>query len=234
MFPLRDNIPAKHPPFVNIGLISINVLVFLYEWQLSGQLQQFLMEWGFVPARFQAQQAMDVLDLSRFLPVFTSMFLHGGLLHLVFNMWMLWIFGDNVEDSMGHGRYLIFYLLCGVAAVFAQFWSAPQSAYPMVGASGAIAGVLGAYFLSYPRAKVLTLVPIFILFYLIEIPAFVFLGLWFLLQFIQGSFHLLSTSSLPEGGVAWWAHVGGFACGVLLLPLFRKKQDRQQASRAKW
>ncbi len=222
MFPLRDNIPARRFPAVNLWLIVVNILCFAYQFKLGPGSDHFILAWGFVPARFMYQQAENLFDLSRFLPVFSSMFLHGGIVHLVSNMWMLWIFGDNVEDIMGHGRYLGFYLLCGVASVFAQTLAGPGSPAPMVGASGAISGVLGAYFLTYPRAKILTLVPIFILFYLVDIPAFFFLGFWFVLQFVQGYFHLLNGGAI-HGGVAWWAHVGGFAAGLALLPLFRQK-----------
>jgi membrane associated rhomboid family serine protease len=140
------------------------------------------------------------------------MFLHANLIHLISNMWMLWIFGDNVEDCMGHGRYLLFFLLCGVASVAAQALANPQSALPMIGASGAISGVLGAYFLTYPHARILTLLPIFILIYLIELPAYFFLGFWFIMQFVQGSLYSLNSDQIVGGGVAWWAHVGG-VCG---------------------
>ena len=225
MIPLKDDVPAEHFPVVNLSLILVNVLCFVYEILLRGQLEGFIQNYGFIPARFSAQQAaINSLDISHFLPVFTSMFLHGGLLHLVSNMWMLWIFGDNVEDRMGHGRYLVFYLLCGVVAAFAQLLSQPQSLSPMIGASGAISGVLGAYFLLYPRARILTLVPIFIFFYLLELPAYFFLGFWFFMQFLQGYIHLLTVGSVAKGGVAWWAHVGGFGAGVLLLWFFKKKK----------
>ena len=223
MFPLKDDIPAQVFPVVNVGLIVANVLCFAYALAQGPAAEQFLYHYGFVPARFAGHAAAGVIGAG-FVPVFSSMFLHGGLLHLVGNMWMLWIFGDNVEDVMGHGRYLLFYLLCGVASVLAQAWAAPASTVPMVGASGAISGVLGAYFLTYPRARVLTLVPIFIFFYLVELPAFIFLGLWFLLQFLQGWSHLLAVGSVAEGGVAWWAHVGGFVTGVGLLRFFKRSR----------
>jgi hypothetical protein len=140
---------------------------------------------------------------------------------------MLRIFGDNVEDRMGHGRYLFFYLLCGVAATLAQFWANPQAKAPMIGASGAIAGVLGAYFLLYPRARILTLVPVFILFYLVEIPAYFFIGLWFFMQFLQGTAQHVVAGRLVEGGVAWWAHIGGFIAGVALLYFFKKDPEEK-------
>ncbi len=230
MFPLKDDIPAKSFPAVNLWLIAVNVLCFLYELKLGPHLEGFIIDYGFVPARFYHLQDVNWLDMSRFVPVLTSMFLHGGILHLLSNMWMLWIFGDNVEDSMGHGRYLVFYLLCGIASVFVQAILSRESHLPMLGASGAIAGVLGAYFIQYPRARILTLVPIFIFFYIVEIPAFFFLGFWFLIQFVQGYFQL-SFGSLAEGGVAWWAHIGGFAAGVGMIYFFRHKPPGSRRSK---
>ena len=208
---------------VNLWLIVINVVCFAYEFRLGTGLDGFIRLYGFVPARFMAAQAENVLDLSRFMPIFSSMFLHGGILHLVSNMWMLWIFGDNVEDSMGHSRYLLFYLLCGTVSVLAQVTANPASPLPLVGASGAISGVLGAYFLLYPKARILTLIPIFVFFYMIELPAFIFLGFWILLQVLQGYAYQLAANGAAVGGVAWWAHVGGFAAGVLLVKIFREK-----------
>jgi membrane associated rhomboid family serine protease len=233
MFPLKDNIPAKKFPIVNIGLIVINIIFFIYQVSYGQRVDQLITSLGFIPARFIAQQAENFMDPTRFLPVFSSMFLHGNLLHLISNMWMLWIFGDNVEDCMGHGRYLLFFLLCGIASVAAQAISSPDSVVPMIGASGAISGVLGAYFLTFPQARVLTLVPIVIFIYLIELPAYFFLGFWFIMQFIQGSVHLLNSTGAPRtGGIAWWAHVGGFVAGVLLLRLFRQKDWQKPVFRS--
>lgn len=229
MFPLKDNIPARLLPIVNIGLIAVNLAVFLYVVAQGNAAGNVLSEHGFVSARFLAGSDFFMTP-SRLLPVFSSMFLHGSVMHLVGNMWMLWIFGDNVEDIMGHGRYLLFYLLCGMVSVAAQGFAAPLSQVPMVGASGAISGVLGAYFCTYPRARILTFLPVFIFFYLVEIPAFFFLGLWFLLQFLQGWMQF-SASAGGAGGVAWWAHVGGFAAGVLLIRYFRKKPAGEQGKR---
>lgn len=230
MFPLKDNIPAKHFPVINLSLIVLNVIAFGYQLTLGDRMNQFIVEYGFVPARFVAQQGQNWLDLSRFVPVFTSMFLHGNLLHIFSNMWMLWIFGDNVEDSMGHIKYLFFYVLCGIASVFVQTGFGPESRIPMVGASGAISGVLGAYFILYPRAKIVTFIPVFIFFYLIEVPAFFFLGFWIFLQLMQGSVQWLATTPGDGGGIAWWAHVGGFGAGFLLVSFFRKR-DRQGKKR---
>jgi membrane associated rhomboid family serine protease len=166
-------------------------------------------------------QLKDGNIVASFVPIFTSMFLHGGWLHLIGNMWSLFIFGDNVEDTFGHGRFLLFYLGCGVVAAMAQLAMAPHSTLPMVGASGAIAGVMGAYFTLFPHARVLTLVPI-IFFVVIEIPAYVFLGLWFLLQFLSGTVAIGVSGAAEEirGGVAFWAHIGGFATGFLVVLLF--------------
>lgn len=222
MFPLKDDIPSQRFPVVNVWLIIVNILCFVYQLSLGPDQEAFIVTHGFVPARFVAEQAGSGISLGSYGPIFSSMFLHGGLLHVFANLWMLWIFGDNVEDRMGHGRYLLFYLLCGVGAAFAQFWANPQARVPMIGASGAIAGVLGAYVFLFPRARILTFIPIFILFYLVEIPAYFFIGFWFLMQFLQGAAQQAALGGLVEGGVAWWAHVGGFAAGVLLLYFFKR------------
>lgn len=223
MFPLRDNIPSHRYPAVNLGLILLNLAVFVYELQLGSGLESFIQAHGFVPVRFAKQLGEGDLATG-LVPVFTSMFLHGGFLHLLSNLWMLWVFGDNVEDSMGHGRFLFFYLLCGTVSVIAQAATAPVSTLPLVGASGAISGVLGAYFVLYPRARILTLLPVIIIFYLVEVPAFVFLGLWFLLQVLRGYVEALAGPGNLMGGVAWWAHVGGFFAGMALVRLFAEKR----------
>ena len=227
MFPLKSDIPSRYFPVVNLWLIIVNILCFGYELSLGQELESFITAHGFVPVRFAAEQAGNTISLAGYLPVFSAMFLHGGLIHIFSNLWMLWVFGGNVEDRMGHGRYLLFYLLCGVGAALAQFWANPQAQAPMIGASGAISGVLGAYFLLYPRARILTFVPIFILFYLVEIPAYFFIGFWFLMQFLQGAVQQVAVGRLVEGGVAWWAHVGGFVAGVLLLYLFKRGPEKK-------
>ncbi|MEW6427060.1 MAG: rhomboid family intramembrane serine protease [Thermodesulfobacteriota bacterium] len=232
MLPLRDDIPSRRFPAVNLLLIVVTTLVFFYELSLGEALVPFLRHYGFVPARFVAQGQTGPLDPERFLPVFASIFLHGGFLHLIGNMWMLWIFGDNVEDILGHGRYLLFYLLCGVAAVAFQGMVHPGATVPMVGASGAISGVLGAYLLSFPRARILTLVPLFIFFYMIEVPAFIYLILWFVMQFLQGSANL--AGGMEGGGVAWWAHVGGFIAGMILLPVLGGRPRPRSRGRLTW
>jgi membrane associated rhomboid family serine protease len=204
MFPLKDTIRSRTFPVVNTTIIVINILVFLFELSLGGRIDKFIAEYGLTPVRFFWELKHSWTDA--IIPVFTSMFLHGGWLHVLGNMWFLYIFGDNVEDRVGHIGYIFFYLLCGMGAALAQATFFPASTMPMVGASGAIAGILGAYFLLYPHARVLTLVPIFIFVQLMEVPAFLFLIFWFILQFAQGAM----THGAANGGVAWWAHIGGF------------------------
>jgi membrane associated rhomboid family serine protease len=213
MFPLRDNIPSIGIPTLNYAIIIINVLVFFLEMSMGAELNEFLQVFGFVPGNFFLQLGHGN-PAGAVIPVFTSMFLHGGWLHLIGNMWILYIFGDNVEDTLGHGKYLVLYLASGAAACFAQLLSGPSSMVPMVGASGAIAGVMGAYFCLFPSARVLTLIPL-LFFVIIEVPAYIFLGFWFLLQFFSGTFSILGARA--DVGVAFWAHVGGFIFGYLFL-----------------
>lgn len=223
MIPLRDNIPSSTYPYVTVGLITLNVLAFFYQLSLSGrELHLFILSYGAIPVRFFAPEASMV---ERFLPLLTSMFLHGGWVHLLGNMLYLWIFGDNVEDRLGHGRFLLFYVLCGLGAALAQIYLNPASRIPMVGASGAIAGVLGGYLLSFPHSQVLALVPIFFLLHFIQIPAFVFLIFWFLMQFMSGVASIAPTQE-TVGGVAWWAHIGGFVSGMALVYIFPKRKGR--------
>ena len=201
MFPISDVIPSRSTPVVTIGLIVLNTLAFLYELSLSdAELDRLVRMAGTVPADFSA---VDVV---------TSLFLHGGWLHFLGNMLYLWIFGDNVEDSFGRVRFLLFYVFCGAVAAIAQVVTHPQSTVPMVGASGAIAGVMGAYFVLFPQSRVLA--GVFIIFFIdvVEIPAIFFLGVWFLMQLFSGVGSLVDTA---EGGIAFFAHVGGFAVGVL-------------------
>jgi membrane associated rhomboid family serine protease len=217
VIPIRDVIPSRTAPVVTVGLIVVNTLAFLFEQRLSpNEFEPFLRTWGLVPA--------DVHVLT----VFTSMFLHAGWLHYLGNMLYLWIFGDNVEDRMGHGRYLVFYLLCGSVAALLQVTASPGSQVPMVGASGAIAGVLGAYFVLFPKSRVLTLVPIFIFVQIVEVPAVFLLGVWFALQVVSGMGSLGHRADV--GGVAFWAHAGGFAAGMLAVWVFR----RPERQRVEW
>jgi membrane associated rhomboid family serine protease len=228
MIPLRDTIPSSSFPIVTAGLITANVLAFFYELSLGRELESFVMQYGAVPRRFFAPGASL---FERFFPLFVSMFLHGGWVHLVGNMLYLWIFGDNVEDRLGHGRFLVFYLLCGLAAALAQISLNPDSRIPMVGASGAVAGVLGGYLLLFPHARVLALVPIVFFLQVVEIPAFIFLVLWFFMQFLSGAASIATTQE-TAGGVAWWAHIGGFVSGLALVYVFPKK--RQAEKRETW
>jgi len=221
MIPIRDKIPSRTFPFVNIGLIIINVVVFMYEISLGQEMDTFVGAFGIIPAKSIWLVNNEPLNLLALVfPFFTSMFVHGGWFHIIGNMWYLWIFGDNVEDRMGHARYLIFYLLCGIGAGLAHVFFNQTSNLPTVGASGAIAGVMGAYLMLYPLGKVLTLVPIFFFITFIEVPALFFLGFWIILQFIQGT--ISSSIAQDTGGVAWWAHLGGFVIGAILIFVFKK------------
>jgi membrane associated rhomboid family serine protease len=218
VIPLRDVIPSRTRPLVTLLLLGLNLGVFLLQFGLDErEMERFVRTWGLVPAYFS------------WLSLFTSMFAHGGLMHFAGNMLYLWIFGDNVEDRMGHGRFLAFYLLCGTAAALAQVAFSPNSLVPMVGASGAIAGVMGAYIVMYPRSRVLTLLPFPLM--LFEVPAAYLLGLWFVMQFL-GGLGSLSVGAENElaGGVAFWAHIVGFVAGALLVFVFR----RPERQRVEW
>ena len=221
MFPVSDVIPSRTTPFVTIGLIALNAFVFLHQLTLSDrQLQIFVETYGVVPAYFS------------WMTVLTSMFMHGGWLHFAGNMLYLWIFGDNVEDRFGHVRYLLFYVGSGAAAALAQTATSPSSLVPMVGASGAIAGVMGAYFVLFPHSRVLA--AIFIVFYmdLIEIPAIFFLGIWFLMQFFSGVGSLGADAA--QGGVAFWAHIAGFAVGAIAGLVWRAKESQRPETWQQW
>lgn len=218
MIPLKDVIPSRTFPLVTVALIAINVIAFLFQLSLPDRLgDRFLYEYGLVPAYFS------------WLTLLTSMFLHGDWVHLLGNMLYLWIFGDNVEDRFGHGRFLVFYVLCGAVAALVQTAFGPASRLPMVGASGAIAGVLGAYLVMFPRSRVLTLVPIFFFIQLIEVPAVLLLGVWFAFQLLSG-LGTLAAARGDIGGVAFWAHAGGFAAGAATVSLFR----RSERQRVEW
>ncbi len=218
MIPLRDENPSSKVPVVTRLLIAINVVMFAYEIWLGPALRPFILEWGLRPARLTlALRYGEESLLAPGLTLVTSMFLHGGWAHLIGNMWYLWIFGDNVEDRLGHARYLLFYFAAGVAAALVQAAITPMSRLPTVGASGAIAGVLGAYAVAFPRARVITLVPVFFFIQIMALPALVVLGLWFVLQFFSGALVLASAGTPGGGGIAFWAHIGGFAFGVLVM-----------------
>jgi membrane associated rhomboid family serine protease len=212
MFPLRDSQPSGTLPAVTYLIIAINVIVFLFEVSLGDRgLAVFLKNFGLVPLLFLQQFGpYEIFTL------FSCMFLHGGWMHLISNMWALFIFGDNVEDKLGHFRYLFFYLACGVCAGLTQVLMSQASTTPTIGASGAIAGVLGGYIVSYPTARVLTAIPIFFIIRLIEVPAAVYLGFWFISQAFTGIASIAKEAG-EEGGIAWWAHIGGFVAGAILI-----------------
>ncbi len=212
MIPIKDDIRSRTFPAVNWLLIILNLLVFFFELSLNTRdLEHFFETFGLVPAHVQWTNPVTLI------PFFSSMFIHSGWFHILSNLWVLFIFGDNVEDRIGHGRYLIFYLLSGLAAGLLQYYSALNSLAPSIGASGAIAGVLGAYFSFYPTARVLTLIPVFIIPWFVYLPAIIFLGFWFLSQLVPG---VLSLGAANAGGIAWWAHVGGFLFGLVASRLF--------------
>jgi len=219
MIPLRDTVKSKTIPWMNYLLITICGLVFIFELSLGEKLESFVTVFGVLPSRVAAMFTERYFSVRAALPLVTSMFLHGGWIHLIGNMLYLYIFGDNVEDRLGHLGYLVFYILSGIGASLIEVYFHTSSTVPVIGASGAIAGVLGAYFLLYPRARILTLIPLFVFFPVVELSAFFFLGFWFIMQFIQGS--LASGTDSVGSGVAWWAHAGGFVTGAALLPVLR-------------
>jgi hypothetical protein len=216
MIPLRDTIPARTRPIVTHGIIVVNVLVYLLQMVQGPHLERFVYFYGLVPARYFVPQIADYFSGGQqAIALVSFMFLHGGLWHLLGNMWSLYIFGDNVEDHLGPPRYAAFYLLCGLASGLSHMLIHRYSNIPTIGASGAIAGVMGAYFILFPRARVLTLIPILFIPYFLEIPAYFFLGIWFVLQFLSAA-----GSGGAASGVAWWAHIGGFVFGMLALKIF--------------
>lgn len=239
MIPLRDTVRSRSYPVINWLLIGANLLVYLVEMAQGERLGAFIVTYGLVPARYSIPQLSEHFSFGLQAFSFLSfMFLHGGFWHLLGNMWSLYIFGDNVEDRLGPFRYLIFYVLCGVASGLSHLFLNWDSSIPTIGASGAIAGVMGAYFILYPGAKILTIIPIFFFPYFIEIPAFVFLGIWFVFQFLSAA-----GTSAQTTGIAWWAHIGGFVFGMVSLTfflripgsgfseIFRSKTERRRTPR---
>jgi membrane associated rhomboid family serine protease len=213
MIPLRDVIPSRTTPYISLTIIALNAATWLFEVALPPDvLPAFLQVYGVIPANFQAPALV------------TSMFLHGSWSHVIGNMWYLWIFGDNVEDRLGHGRFIVFYLMCGILAAIGQIVIEPASTLPMIGASGAIAGVMGAYFVLYPRSRVLTLVP-FIFLQIVEIPATVLLGFWFLMQLFSAGAIAVTAASHGSGGIAFAAHVAGFVVGMAGVLVFKKREE---------
>jgi membrane associated rhomboid family serine protease len=224
MIPLKDDIPSYSPPIVTVGLILINCLVYLFLLSLGKGYQSALVKWGTIPYEItHGVELTPELSFSAPLSLFSSMFLHGGFLHLAGNMLYLWIFGDNVEDQLGHLKFFIFYILCGLAASLLYILTTPNSQIPMVGASGAIAGVLGAYMIRFPKARILTLIFFGFFIRIVAIPALFVLGFWFILQLLYALPSIGSTS----GGVAFFAHVGGFLAGIVLFKLLSALSKRE-------
>ena len=234
MFPLKDDIPTRTTPFITVALIALNVLVFLYQLSLQGEgspdglraSREFILEFGLVPCRLTGACSPGSWLLPPALTVLTSMFLHGGLLHVGGNMLYLWIFGNNVEDTLGHARFTVFYLVSGAIAAAAQTALSAASTVPMIGASGAVSGVLGAYLLLFPRANVLTLIIFGFFVRIVRIPAILVLGLWFVVQFVSGLATWGASTARGEamgGEIAWFAHLGGFLAGMVLLFVLRPR-----------
>ncbi|WP_319468192.1 rhomboid family intramembrane serine protease [uncultured Pseudodesulfovibrio sp.] len=222
MIPIRDNVPRVSAPIAVSAVILVNALVFLFAKSLDLRSQMHLFYlFGVVPARFFEPEWATWAGYPQTMgwPLLTYMFLHGGWIHIILNMWMLWIFGDNIEDVTGHGGFILFYVLCGLAAVGLHMVFEQTSTIPVVGASGAVAGVMGAYIMLYPHGRVLTLVPIVFIPLFLRLPSVLFLGVWFLSQILSG---VLSVSRETHE-VAWWAHVGGFVAGIILIRVFRRR-----------
>jgi len=217
MIPIRDTQPSTCFPVVTYILMGINLLVFLLQIQIGFDIIDFFYFYGLVPAKYTVHEMSRRFSLgNQLFSILSYMFLHGGYLHFIGNMWSLYIFGDNVEEYFGSLRFLGFYLICGIISGFAHFFLNPVSMVPTIGASGAIAGVMGAYFLLYPKSRILTVIPIIIIPWFVEIPAFIFLGVWFLIQFLNAA------GAGAGSGIAWWAHIGGFIAGLLLVRLNKK------------
>jgi len=225
MIPLRDNVPGQNTPWVTWLLISVNLLIFGYQSTMPQQeIITFFNQYGFIPMDLSQtiSQGFGIHLMSVIPTLLSSLFVHGSWLHVISNMWSLWLFGDNVEDSVGHFRFLLFYLAGGVTASIAHYLFNSASSLPTVGASGAIAAVMGAYLLMFPLARIHTLVPLLFIPFFFEVPALVFIGFWFVTQVFSGVSSILAT--IPDGGIAWWAHVGGFIFGLLVIPFIRKKR----------
>jgi membrane associated rhomboid family serine protease len=251
MIPLHDNIPSRRTPVVNYALIGVTSVAFFLQLTQDPKEPNYVETYGMIPARVtHPDQEVIVKDVAitpdgetktidrpaapsavaPWLTLLTCVFLHGGWMHFLGNMWFLHIFGDNVEDCFGHVQYLLFYLGCGVAASAMHLATGPNSPVPTIGASGAIAGVMGAYFLLYPRAMVLTLIPLFVIFYTAVIPAYIFLGVWFVIQLLQG---FVTISGTVAAGVAWWAHIGGFVAGLGAVWLLNKSHHMSEPVKAR-
>lgn len=218
MIPLKDTIPSRSFPIVNTLIIGTNLLAFILMASMGPAVNDFVRIFGLIPYRF-----IHEFGVYQIFTIFSSMFLHGGWVHFFSNMLALYIFGDNVEDRLGSARYLFFYLLCGIGATLVHIFFNPESTIPIIGASGAISGVLAAYFVLFPTSTVITFVPLFFLPWLVEIPAVLYIGLWFISQLLNGVLSVV-TGVQAYGGIAWWAHVGGFATGILFVRVFLIKR----------
>lgn len=227
MIPIRDTAQSRNYPIVNTLIIGVNVFLYLIQLTKGPGLDRFIFLYGLVPARYSVPELSDYFTFGQQVTsLFSFMFIHGGFWHLLGNMWSLYIFGDNVEDRLGPFRYLLFYLLCGWASGLFHLFINWHSQVPTIGASGAIAGVMGAYLLLFPRSKILALIPIFFIPWFVEVPAFLFLGIWFMFQFLSAA-----GSDAHAGGIAWWAHIGGFISGMVLLKLLMKLPELGVTSR---
>lgn len=225
MIPIRDRNPSGTFPIVTVSIIFINVVVFLIQLSAGPRLDAILFQFGIVPIKVVYSADIPASTfVNTYFPFLSYMFLHGGFVHLIGNMWYLWIFGDNIEDTLGRFKFILFYLLCGIGSAMVHIYFNSQSGIPCVGASGAIAGVLGAYMVTFPRARVLVVIPLFIIWEIMELPAIFVLGFWFLIQFFSGA---AAISKVQGGGVAWWAHIGGFVLGIILIKIFPKSRYRR-------
>ena len=226
MIPVRDNNPSGTFPIVTVSIIAANAFLFVFTYFISRSPMRIFKTCSMVPRYYTDISVVQELGVFRLIfSFYSSMFMHDGWLHIISNMWFLWIFGDNIEDRLGHVKYLFFYLLCGTVGGIFFIALNPDSSIPCIGASGAVSGVLGAYMIAFPGARILTLVPVFIIFFFTTLPAFFVLLVWFILQILRAN-----TAGGTEGGVAWWAHIGGFICGIILLQIFHKRKHFKDRS----
>jgi membrane associated rhomboid family serine protease len=231
MLPIQVAVPGRYPPVITWCLIALNSGIFLFQISLSpSELELFVQRFALIPARYFGPYAPPDQSVVEYLPFLTNMFLHGGFLHLIFNMWTLWLFGPTVEDRLGRARYLAFYLACGLFASLAHTIFNPTSTIPALGASGAISGVLGGFMLMFPLARLVVVIPILFFPFFFELPAVVFAGFWFVMQVLSGTVQLFMP--VEGGGVAWWAHIGGFVAGVVLTPMMRQSEQRYRTYQA--
>lgn len=221
MIPYKDDNPTERFPYLTIALIGINILVFLIQITYPVRLERIVYSYGAIPRALLTFR--EVQPIHPLLTIFTSMFMHGSILHLASNMLYLWIFGNNIEDQLGYGKFILFYLLCGVAAAYSHALTNPSSTTPMIGASGAISGILGAYLLLFPRARVHTVIFLGFFIQVVRLPAVVVIGFWIVLQFING---MVTASQVSHGGVAWFAHIGGFLVGIFCIKIFLGRKKR--------